>query len=56
MSELDSLNFSVSNSIDLLSFTMMMIGAWILGYIVALHYEKNFPHISRSQSMGKTNS
>ena len=54
MSKLDSLNFSVSNSIDLLSFTMMMIGAWILGYIVALHYEKYFPHISRSQSMAKT--
>ena len=54
MSELDSLTFSVSNSIELLSFTLMMIGAWILGYIVALHYEKHFPHISRSQSMGKT--
>ena len=54
MSELNSLNFAVSNSIELLSFTLMMIGAWILGYIVALHYEKYFPHISRSQSMGKT--
>ncbi|MDA9031554.1 DUF4956 domain-containing protein [Candidatus Pseudothioglobus singularis] len=54
MSELDSINFSVSNSIELLSFTLMMIGAWILAYIVALHYEKYFPHISRSQSMGKT--
>ena len=54
MSELDSMNFSVSNSIELLSFTLMMVGAWILAYIVALHYEKYFPHISRSQSMGKT--
>jgi uncharacterized membrane protein YhiD involved in acid resistance len=54
MSELDSLNFTVSNSIELLSFTLMMIGAWVLSYITSLHYEKYFPHISRSQSMGKT--
>lgn len=54
MSELDSLNFSVSNSIELLSFVLTMIGAWVLSYVVALHYEKYFPHISRSQSMGKT--
>jgi len=54
MSELDVLNFSVSNSIELISFTVSMIGAWFLAYIVALHYEKHFPHISRSQSMGKT--
>lgn len=54
MNEINSLNFAVSNSIDFVSFTLTMIGAWLLGYIVALHYEKYFPHVSRSQSMGKT--
>ena len=54
MNELNSLNLSTSNTIDIASFIMSMIGAWILCYIVSLHYEKYFPHISRSQSMGKT--
>ncbi len=54
MNELNSLNFAVSNSINFVSFISMMIGAWVLGYIVSMHYEKYFPHVSRSQSMGKT--
>lgn len=54
MDKLNSLDLSISNSIDIVSFVTSMIGAWILCYIVSLHYEKYFPHISRSQSMGKT--
>ena len=54
MTEIDELNFSVSNSIEIFSFTMMLLGVWILSSLLSLHYNKFFPHISRSQSMGKT--
>lgn len=54
MNELTSLNLSVSNSIDTFSLMMSIIGVSILCYLVSLHYEKFFPHISRSQSMSKT--
>ena len=54
MTEIDELNFSVSNSIEIFSFTMMLLGVWMLSSLLSLHYNKFFPHISRSQSMGKT--
>lgn len=54
MQELNSLNFTVSSSIDIISFMVTMIGVFIISLIVSRHYHKCFPHISRSQSMGKT--
>lgn len=54
MTEIDAINFSVSNSIEIFSFTMMLLGVWMLSSLLSLHYNKFFPHISRSQSMGKT--
>jgi hypothetical protein len=54
MTEIDGINFAVSNSIEIFSFTMMLLGVWALSSLVSLHYNKFFPHISRSQSMGKT--
>jgi uncharacterized membrane protein YhiD involved in acid resistance len=54
MTEIDGINFSVSNSIEIFSFTMMLLGVWMLSSLLSLHYNKFFPHISRSQSMGKT--
>lgn len=54
MQELNSLNFTVSSSIDIISFMVTMIGVFIISLIVSQHYHKCFPHISRSQSMGKT--
>lgn len=54
MTEIDGLNFAVSNSIEIFSFVMMLLGVWILSSLLSLHYNKFFPHISRSQSMGKT--
>jgi hypothetical protein len=54
MNELASLDLTVSNSINILSFIWSIIGVAILCYLVALQYERYFPHISRSQSMNKT--
>lgn len=54
MTEIDQLNFAVSNSIEIFSFFLMLLGVWILSSLLALHYNKFFPHVSRSQSMGKT--
>ena len=54
MNELASLDLTVSNSINILSLILSMIGVAILCYLVALQYERYFPHISRSQSMNKT--
>ena len=51
---MNEVNFAVSNSIEIFSFTMMLLGVWVLSSLVSLHYNKFFPHISRSQSMGKT--
>ena len=39
MDKLNSLDLSISNSIDIASFISSMIGAWILCYVVSLHYE-----------------
>jgi hypothetical protein len=47
-------NLSVSSSINLMSFVLSMFGAWIMSFFVGAHYNKYFPHISRSQSMGQT--
>ena len=54
MTEIDEINFAVSNSIEIFSFVMSLLGVWILSSLLSLHYNKFFPHISRSQSMGKT--
>lgn len=54
MNELASLDLTVSNSINILSLILSIIGVAILCYLVALQYERYFPHISRSQSMNKT--
>ena len=54
MSEIDTMNFAVSNSIEIFSFIIMLLGVWVLSSLVSIHYSKFFPHISRSQSMGKT--
>ena len=54
MTEIDGINFAVSNSIEIFSFVMLLLGVWILSSLLSLHYNKFFPHISRSQSMGKT--
>jgi len=54
MTEIDGINFAVSNSIEIFSFVMSLFGVWILSSLLSLHYNKFFPHISRSQSMGKT--
>ncbi len=54
MQEINSLNFSVSSSIDIISFIVTMIGAALISFLVSQHYHRCFPHISRSQSMGKT--
>ena len=54
MQNLNSIDFAVSNAIDLFSFSVMLIGVWILATAVSLHYSKFFPHVSKSQSMGKT--
>lgn len=47
-------NFAVSSSIDLISFVISMFGVWVMSFAVGAHYNKYFPHISRSQSMGQT--
>ena len=54
MNEIDGINFAVSNSIEIFSFVMLLLGVWVLSSLLSLHYNKFFPHISRSQSMGKT--
>ncbi len=54
MTEIDGMNFAVSNSIEIFSFLMSLLGVWVLSSLLSLHYNKFFPHISRSQSMGKT--
>ena len=54
MDDLLSLNLAVSNSIDIFYFSISMIGAGSLSYLVSLHYQKYFPHISGSVSMSKT--
>ncbi len=54
MDEINSLNFAVSSSIDIVSFIVTMIGAALISLLVSYHYHRYFPHISRSQSMGKT--
>ncbi len=54
MDKIQSLNLTVSDTFSIFSFTLSMLGAFVLGYLITLHYEKYFPHISRSQSMGKT--
>ena len=54
MQEVNDLNFAVSSSIDIMSFIASMIGAAVISFLVAHHYQKFFPHVSRSQSMGKT--
>jgi uncharacterized membrane protein YhiD involved in acid resistance len=54
MQEINGLNFAVSSSIDLISFIVTMIGAAFISFLVSHHYHRCFPHISRSQSMGKT--
>ena len=51
---LDNLNYSVSNTFELASFSIMLLGVWLLASLVSLHYNLYFPHVSRSQSMGKT--
>jgi uncharacterized membrane protein YhiD involved in acid resistance len=47
-------NFAVSSSIDLMSFVLSMFGVLVMIFSVAFHYNKYFPHVSRSQSMGQT--
>jgi hypothetical protein len=47
-------NFSVSSSIDLMYFVLSMFGVWVMSFFVSTHYNKYFPHVSRSQSMGQT--
>lgn len=54
MNELASLDLTVSNSINILSLILSIIGVAILCSLVSLQYERYFPHISRSQSMNKT--
>ena len=54
MNELDVMNYSVSNTVELFSFSLMLLGVWLLASLVSLHYNTFFPHVSRSQSMGKT--
>ena len=54
MNELASLDLTVSNSINIFPLILSIIGVTILCYLVALQYERYFPHISRSQSMSKT--
>jgi len=54
MTEIDEINYAVSNTIEIFSFSLMLIGVWLLSSLVSLHYNKFFPHVSRSQSMGKT--
>jgi len=54
---LNNLNLTdlvVSQTIDLLSFSFLLLGVWILSSAVAFHYNKYFPSLSKSQSMGKT--
>jgi len=47
-------DFTVSSSIDMVSFMFAMVGVWAMSFILGAHYNKYFPHISRSQSMGQT--
>ena len=54
MNDLDVLNYGVSNTFELFSFSLMLLGVWLLASLVSLHYNAFFPHVSRSQSMGKT--
>lgn len=54
MNELDVANYAVSNTVELFSFSLMLVGVWLLASLVSLHYNAFFPHVSRSQSMEKT--
>ena len=54
MDKIQALDLAISDPFSILSFTLSMFGAFVLGYLIAFHYERYFPHISRSQSMGKT--
>jgi hypothetical protein len=54
MSNLNLTDYAVSQTIDLVSFSFLLFGVWVLGSLVAFHYNKFFPSLSRSQSMGKT--
>lgn len=47
-------NQIVSQTIDLVTFPFMLAGAWLLGAAVAFHYNRYYPNLSKSQSMGKT--
>ena len=47
-------DFAVSSSINIVSFMFSMVGVWAMSFILGAHYNKYFPHISRSQSMGQT--
>jgi len=47
-------DFAVSSSINMVSFMFSMVGVWAMSFILGAHYNKYFPHISRSQSMGQT--
>ena len=54
MDKIQALDLVISDPFSILSFTLSMFGAFVLGYLIVFHYEKYFPHISRSQSMDKT--
>ena len=54
MNNLNLTDLVVSQTIDLLSFSFLLLGVWILSSAVAFHYNKYFPSLSKSQSMGKT--
>ena len=47
-------NIAVSSSINLIYFASSLFGVWVMSFFVSTHYNKYFPHVSRSQSMGQT--
>ena len=54
MNDIQITDFAVSSAFDLSNFIFLLIGAALTGTILSWHYSRFFPHISRSQSMGKT--
>ena len=42
MSNLNLTDYAVSQTIDLVSFSFLLFGVWVLGSLVAFHYNKFF--------------